>query len=336
MKKEECKDILIITEVYKGQIHRVSYELLNKCQEFRRQDEIIECLALAHEKADFGELCLRGADVVTVMDSQGFAEPNEVLFAKNIVSYIKERKPAIVLIGATHFGRSLGPKIAAALETGLTADCTDLKVDDEGNLEQIRPAFSDNILAHIKTITGPQMATVRYKEFDEAERDISREINVRKIQPYFDKDSAVEIIDMISLGQVDITDAEVIIAGGRGIKKEEDLELLQNLADALGGQVGVSRALVDIGMAPSSIQVGYSGNRVKPKIYIACGISGAPQHLAGMKESDYIVAINSDPSAPIFNIANCGIVGDLYDVVPRLTAHFTKIRPISPNQVFGK
>lgn len=168
------------------------------------------------------------------------------------------------------------------------------------------PAFSDNILAHIKTMNRPQMATVRYKEFQEAQLREDAVIRIEKLPPYVTESKGVRIEDIASIGEVDITDAEVVVAGGRGIRKEEDLQLLQELADVLGGQVGVSRALVDAGMAASSIQIGYSGNRVKPKVYIACGISGAPQHLAGMKESDLIIAINSDPSAPIFQVSDYG------------------------------
>lgn len=323
MNREEYKGVLIITEAFNGEIHRVAYELLNKSKDIiAATGERLECLVLTDKECDFEQLCQRGADKVWFMKSDDFQYPEEVTFADNIVAFIKEHKPAAVLTGATHFGRSLAPRVAAALETGLTADCTDLKVDEEGNLEQIRPAFSDNILAHIKTAARPQMATVRYKEFEEAARDTARSGEVEVIAPYCGKAAGSFVEEMVSLGDTDITDAEVVVAGGRGVKKEEDLQLLQQLADLLGGQVGVSRALVDAGMAPSAIQVGYSGNRVKPKVYIACGISGAPQHLAGMKESDLIIAVNSDPAAPIFNVADYGFVGDLYEVLPKMMEYF--------------
>lgn len=324
MSREEYRGVLIITEGYNGEIHRVAYELLNKGREIAASTgERVECLVLSDQDCDFDELCLRGADKVWFMKSDAFRYPEEVLFSENITAFIREHKPAAVLTGATHFGRSLAPRVAAALSTGLTADCTDLQVDEEGNLEQIRPAFSDNILAHIKTAARPQMATVRYKEFEEAAVDVTRGILIEEIEPYTLKAfGSVFVEEMLSLGETDITDAEVVVAGGRGMKKEEDLQILQQLADVLGGQVGVSRALVDAGMASSAIQVGYSGNRVKPKVYIACGISGAPQHIAGMKESDLIIAINRDPAAPIFRVADYGFVGDLYEVVPKLTAYF--------------
>lgn len=328
MDEKKYSGVLILAETEHGKVHRVAYELLNKGRQIADAcGESLSCLLLApgtFETSACSELCLRGADQVYVMKSAAFLHPEEVLFAQNIISYIKEYRPKTLLIGATHLGRSLAPRIAAALGTGLTADCTDLQVDEEGNLEQIRPAFSDNILAHIKTAARPQMATVRYKEFQEAPLCEKAQIQVQEVPPYIEENRSVKIEQAISIGDADITDAEVVVAAGRGIRKEEDLALLQELADILGGQVGVSRALVDAGMAPSSIQVGYSGNRVKPKVYIACGISGAPQHLAGMKEADVIIAVNNDPSAPIFNIADYGFVGDLYEVLPALTAHFRK------------
>lgn len=328
MEEKNYSGVLILAETEHGKVHRVAYELLNKGRTIADAcGESLSCLLLAldtFESSACRELCLRGADQVYVMKSEAFQHPEEVLFAENIISFIEEKKPDTVLVGATHLGRSLAPRVAAALGTGLTADCTDLQVDEDGNLEQIRPAFSDNILAHIKTVTRPQMATVRYKEFQEAPVSDKARIEIKEIAPYIEENRSVKIEQAVSIGDMDITDAEVVVAAGRGVRKEEDLALLQELADLLGGQVGVSRALVDAGMAPSSIQVGYSGNRVKPKVYIACGISGAPQHLAGMKEADVIIAVNNDPSAPIFNIADYGFVGDLYEVLPALTEHFRK------------
>ena len=321
--ENEYKGILIIAEMEGDHIHRVAFELLYKGRQLAEAaGESLSCLLLTGCETDASELCLKGAEQVYVMEDACFAQPEERLFAENIVSFIRERRPATILIGATHLGRSLAPRMAAALETGLTADCTELKIADDGALEQIRPAFSDNILAHIKTMNRPQMATVRYKEFQEATLCGGAEIRIEKIQPYVKEHKGVKIEEIISTCDVDITDAEVVVAGGRGIRKEEDLQLLQELADVLGGKLGVSRALVDAGMAASSIQVGYSGNRVKPKVYIACGISGAPQHIAGMKDADLIIAVNNDPSAPIFNISDYGFVGDLYEIEPKLTEAF--------------
>lgn len=320
--------ILVVAEQNGGAFHKVTYELLNKGKELAEQltgqgaekeRTVVSCLLLGPDGIDGKEANYRGAETVYYMKSDSFAAPEETLFQKNITAFIEEYRPEIVLVGATNFGRSLAPRVAAALETGLTADCTDLKVDGDGRLIQIRPAFSDNILAHIKTAKNPQMATIRYKEFDEAPRNEKLPESVKEIPTYFEADGRSRVIEMFSEEDFDITEAEVVVAGGRGIRRKEDLALLEELAELLGGKLGISRALVDAGLAGSSHQVGYSGNRVKPKVYIACGISGAPQHLAGMKESQVIIAINTDPSAPIFKIADVGYVGDLYEIVPKLT-----------------
>lgn len=315
----EYKGILVIAEQNNNIIHKVSYELLNKARELAEELNVpLNCLLLGNGGIDVKELNYRGADTVFFMKSDIFSYADEYLYKKNIVKFINENKPEIILIGATNFGRSLAPRIAAALKTGLTADCTNLKIDEEGHLIQIRPAFSDNILAYIKTARFPQMATIRYKEFPEAERNLNRKANIVEFSPYFNNNDKINVIKTFCDSDIDITEAEIVVAAGRGIKKKEDLKMVETLAHKLGGVMGVSRALVDAGMASSAYQVGYSGNRVKPKIYIACGISGAPQHLAGMKESKLIIAINSDPSAPIFSIADYGYVGDIYDIIPNL------------------
>lgn len=311
--------VLVIAEQNNGDIHKVSYELLGKGRELC---EKLECplysLVLGGEGVNAEELNYHGADKVFYMKDKCFEVPEEFLFKENIVRFIEEHKLEVVLIGATNFGRSLAPRIAASLRTGLTADCTDLDIDEEGKLIQVRPAFSNNILAHIKTATLPQIATIRYKEFNEGKRDENKEKNISILEAYISSNDKIEILNIFKEDEFDITEAEVVVSGGRGIKKKEDLELLQELARLLGGHLGASRAIVDAGMIGSAHQVGYSGNRVKPKVYIACGISGAPQHIAGMKEAELIIAINSDSTAPIFNYANYGYVGDLYEIVPKM------------------
>ena len=319
-------EILVLAEQNYGKIHPVTYELIGKASELAaRTSGFVSCLMVGPSGIPLEELCYRGAYPVYYMEDPCFGNADEMLFKENIVSALKDIRPQMVLIGATTFGRSLAPRIAGALNTGLTADCTDLQVDEDGRIIQIRPAFSDNILAHIKTVTDPQMATIRYKEFNEADRDPSRTVDIRKLTPARTL-SGIEVLCTRELGGVDVTKADVIVATGRGFKKKEDLALAEDLAEALGGVMAASRALVDAGMVSSQIQVGYSGHRVKPKVYIACGISGAPQHLAGMKESGTIIAINSDPSAPIFKIADIGYVGDLYEILPMLTERFRKER----------
>lgn len=240
------------------------------------------------------------------------------------MNLVKEENPEIFLLGATHLGRSLGPRIAVALKTGLTADCIDLKVDEEGNLIQIRPAFSGNILAHIKTKTRPQISTVRYKVMEKRKRDPTRKGEIIMKDSEVVENSGTNILKKEKAGEVNITEADIIVSGGRGLKKPDDFKILHELADFLGGVVGSSRPLVDEGWIGREHQVGFSGNTVKPKLYFACGISGAPQHLAGMRDSDIIVAINTDPSAPIFKVADYGIVGDLYEVVPKLIDEIRK------------
>lgn len=319
MEEKEYKGILVFAEQKNGVIHKVSYELINKAVELASKLKApIYSVVLGPKDMAVEELIYRGAQEVFYIEGDEFNQPQELLYKKNIVALIKKIKPEICLFGATSFGRSLAPRIAGNLKTGLTADCTDLKIDDDQKLIQIRPAFSDNILAYIKTKTYPQMATIRYKEFSEAIRNVEMKGKITKIAPVDFNDNLVKIIKELKSKSTDITEAEVVVAGGRGLKSPEDFKLLQELAELLGGVVGASRTVVDEGYISNNYQVGYSGNRVKPKLYIACGISGAPQHLAGMKEALNIVAINTDPSAPIFNIANIGIVGDIYEVVPKL------------------
>lgn len=319
MGEKKYSGILIFAEQKNHVIHKVSYELLSKGRELANQlKSSVYCVVLGPEGINLQELIYRGADEIYYVESDVFNEPEEMIYTKNIIHLIEKIKPEICLFGATSFGRSLAPRIAGGLKTGLTADCTELQVDEDGRLIQIRPAFSDNILAHIKTKTFPQMATIRYKEFSEAVRDTSRQGKIVKMDAILIEQPAVKILEELECVEEDISEAEVVVAGGRGIKTPEDFKMLYELAELLGGVVGASRAVVEENYISSQHQVGYSGNRVKPKIYIACGISGAPQHLAGMREAERIVAINADPSAPIFNIADIGIVGDLYEVVPAL------------------
>ncbi|MBR2748968.1 MAG: electron transfer flavoprotein subunit alpha/FixB family protein [Firmicutes bacterium] len=319
------KGILVLCEYTDKGIHRVAYELLNKGREIAdKLGQPLEALVVAPENVDVTELMERGADRVYHIKGECFRVSEEILYKENVVEFIKEYSPMVCLIGATEFGRSAAPRIACALGTGLTADCTDLVVNEAGEFIQVRPAFSDNILAHIKTVTFPKFCTVRYKEFAEAGRTEGRRTESKTLEPYCTEIKGCEIVDVTDIGAKDISEADVIVAAGRGVKTKEDMAIIEALADALGGTVGASRALVDAGIASSAIQVGYSVHRVKPIVYIACGISGAPQHMAGMKESDTIIAINKDPSAPIFNIADYGIVGDLYEVVPALTRRFSR------------
>lgn len=320
MMGKEYSGVLIFAEQKNNIIHKVAYELLGKGKKLSKK---IGCsliaIVLGPEIIDTQELIYRGANkVYHVTDEELFNKPDELTYSENIVKLINDIKPEICLFGATTFGRSLAPRVAALLGSGLTADCTDLQVDNDLKLIQVRPAFSENILAHIKSDTYPQMATVRYKEFDEAVRDENNNGKIIKLEAVSTVLNRIEILKEISKEDSNIADANVVIAAGASIKSTEDLKMIKELAQLLGAEVGASRALVETGIISKEHQVGYSGNRVKPTIYIACGISGAPQHLAGMKESDIIIAINNDPSAPMFNVADYSIVGDMYKIIPEL------------------
>ncbi|MCD6435334.1 MAG: electron transfer flavoprotein subunit alpha/FixB family protein [Clostridiales bacterium] len=323
------KGIMVFAQQNDGEIHKVTYELINKAKELGNSQEMpIYAALFGMVQTPIEELFYRGVDKVFLIEDSMMDQPDEMLYTENFYNVIKIANPEIVLIGATAFGRSIAPRLAARLETGLTADCTDLKIDGDGKLIQIRPAFSDNILAHIKTDTLPQMATIRYKEFEEATRDESKTGEIIHITAQALNVSFVEIIKKISSKEIDISEAEIIVSGGRGLKKAEDFKMLEKLANLIGGVVGASRAVVDDGYISKDHQVGYSGNRVKPKIYIACGISGAAQHIAGMRESDTIIAINNDPSAQIFNYADIGIVADMYEIVPQMISYLNNKRRV--------
>ena len=314
------KSVMVFAEHHNGAIRAVCYELLGKGRELA--DALgaeLNCAYFDSPGADINEMLSHGADRVYYVEGDKiFDAPDELLYAANLVRLIKKVRPEIVLFGATPFGRSLAPRVAASLGAGLTADCTELAIDaSDGKLIQIRPAFSGNILARIMTKTLPQMATVRGGEFREAEPAHGGTGEIIKICAEYTRPSFIEIRELRQK-QFDITDAEVIVAAGAGLKKASDFEMIKELAELLNGSVGASRPLVENGFIAKDFQVGYSGSRVRPKLYVACGISGSAQHMAGMKDSETIVAINADASAPIFNIADIGVVGDMYEVIPAM------------------
>lgn len=322
------KGVMVFAEQKDGKVHPISAELLGKGREIADKLGVnLSSVFLGYQiKDEAWNLIYHGADRVFLYDHPSLQDFSIACYKQNIVNLIREEKPEILLVGATHLGRSLGPRIAAALGTGLTADCTDLSLDAEGNLIQIRPAFTGNILAYIKTKTRPQMSTVRYKVMEMRERDPNRSGQIIEKTPEVVDDVGVKVVRKERTSEVNIADAEVIVSAGRGLKKPEDFSIIKKLADVLGGVVGASRALVDAGWIGKEHQVGFSGNTVKPKLYVACGISGSPQHLAGMRNSDTIVAINTDLSAPIYKVADYGIVGDLYEVIPKLINEISRRR----------
>jgi electron transfer flavoprotein alpha subunit len=268
------------------------------------------------------ELIRWGADSVYLSNDPGYQTFNDEPYAELLSLLIKEHRPEIVLAGATAIGRSFFPRVAARLRTGLTADCTSLEIDKEtGNLLQIRPAFGGNIMATILCPNNrPQMATVRPRVMKRGSYDGNRtgEIIHVEAEGLLSRTKVLQTIKEVSEVTVNLHEADIIVSGGRGLGDPKGFKLLGELAEVLGGALGASRAAVDEGWIPYSHQVGQTGKTVCPKIYIACGISGAVQHLVGMQSSDIIIAINRNPEAPIFNVANYGIVGDIYEIVPLL------------------
>jgi len=314
------KGILIYAEVESGRVHPVAFELLGKAREIGEKiSGQVWSIILGHGIKDLAsELIQYGADKVFVYDHLTLREFDVIRYKEILVDFVKKFNPEIFLIGATPLGRSLAPRVAAALRTGLTADCIDLRIDEDGDLIQIRPAFTGNILAHIKTKSRPIMATVRYRVMEMPEKDLSRSGEIIEMDVPEIGETGLKMLGEVEERRVNLAEADIIVAGGRGLKSKDDLKMLEKLASLLGGVVGVSRPLVDEGWISKDHQVGFSGNTVKPKLYIACGISGSPQHLAGMRDSEIIVAINVDPSAPIFRYTDYGVVGDLYEVLPKL------------------
>ena len=326
------KDVWIFAEQRDGKIQSITYELLGEGRKLADQlgMRLAAVLLGAHVRERAGELVSRGADIVHVVDQPELEYFQDEPYAAALIELIRKHKPCIMLCGATTIGRSLVSRVAVTVKAGLTADCTALAIDPETkNLLQTRPAFGGNIMATIITPNHrPQMATVRHKVMKEAPVDSSRsgQTVVEQIAAEVLKcrTKRLKFIPEVET-TMNIAEANIIVSGGRGLQAPENFSLIRELAGVLGAGVGSSRAAVDAGWIPYSHQVGQTGKTVCPKIYFACGISGQIQHLAGMSSSDIIVAINKDPEAPIFKYATYGIVGDLFKVVPALTAEFKKI-----------
>ena len=268
------------------------------------------------------EIVAYGVDEVWMIDHPDIGDFCEDVHADLVAEILMEKKPAVFLGGGTVVGRSLLPRVAARIYTGLTADCTELTIDPEEKLlSQTRPAFGGNIMATIFCRNHrPQMATVRHKVMEPAEKINGKTGKILELNHIPLPESRFEILEFVEekTSTVNLADADFIVSGGRGLKDPKNFALIEGFAETIGAAVGASRAAVDAGWIPYSHQVGQTGKTVNPTIYVACGISGAIQHLAGMKSSDIIVAINSDPNAPIFDVADYGIVGDLFDVIPEI------------------
>ena len=322
----DYKGVWVFAEQREGELQKVSLELLGEGR--RVADKLgvkLTALLLGNNVSNLAEkLAAHGADEVLVAEDKNLEHYTTDAYTKVICDLATERKPGILFVGATFIGRDLGPRIAARLSTGLTADCTSIDVEVEnGDLLATRPAFGGNLMATIACPNHrPQMATVRPGVFEAVTTDASK-CNIEKVNVNLaDSDVRTKVIETVKTAKdiIDISEAKVIVAGGRGVGSKENFAMLQELADVLGGVVAGSRAAVEKGWIENAYQVGQTGKTVKPTIYLACGISGAIQHVAGMQDSEVIIAINKDETAPIMSVADYGIVGDVKKVLPELIA----------------
>ena len=325
-------NILLYAEVTRENfLHTVLFELAYKAQELAQKLDKAEVSAFLICKtglaAEFKEAFINsGFDNVYITEDDSLENYSTELYSKIALDIIKEVKPDIILVGATTQGRDLAPRISSSLHTGLTADCTGLDINEKGQLAATRPTFGGKLMATIFCKTLPQMATVRPKVFKPAPENIVKDTKFVYFKPDIEniktKVEFVEFVKGMNTCINELDSAQIIVAGGRGMKNEAGFELLKNFAESIGGCVGASRGAVEMGLAPVDIQIGQTGKTVTPKLYIACGISGAIQHIVGMQESDKIIAINNDEKAPIFEVCDCGYVGDVFEVLPRLINEF--------------
>ena len=337
MALEEYKGVYIYAQQVDNKVNNIAFELIGEAKKLAADlgTEVTAVLIGSDMMPLTKDLAEAGADKIIVVDDPELKEYRTEPYTHALASVIQEFKPDIMLVGATAIGRDLGPRVSCRVKTGLTADCTQLDIGDFPlkpipNQEQLhnqllmtRPAFGGNTIATIACpYNRPQMATVRPGVMQALPREAGRTAEIIEFNPGFTPDHKyVEILDIVkNAGNVvDIQDAKILVSGGRGVGSPENFAILDDLADAIGGVVSCSRAVVDAGWKPKDLQVGQTGKTVRPNLYMAIGISGAIQHLAGMEESDLIIAINKDESAPIFEVADYGVVGDLNKIVPELT-----------------
>ena len=327
----DYKGVWVFAEQREGELQKVSLELLGEGR--RQADKLgvkLTALLLGSNIEGLSKtLAEHGADEVLIADDKLLEHYTTDAYTKVICDLVNERKPGILFVGATFIGRDLGPRVAARLNTGLTADCTSIDVEVEnGDLLATRPAFGGNLMATIACPEHrPQMATVRPGVFAKVESD-GANCNIEKVNVELtDSDVRTKVLETVKTAKdiIDISEAIVIVSGGRGVGSKENFALLEELANILGGTVAGSRAAVEKGWIENAYQVGQTGKTVKPSIYIACGISGAIQHVAGMQDSDMIIAVNKDETAPIMKVADYAIVGDIKKVLPELIAQAKEI-----------
>ena len=328
----QYKGVWVIAEHYNNKIHNVAFQLLGKGRELADVLKVNLSLVLLGDDFDdkLEELGQYGEDEIIYVKSKILKDYYSDLYVKTLTELIQENKPEIILIGATPTGRDFAPRVAKRLNAGLTADCTGLTIDLETrNLLQTRPTFGGNIMATIRTPSSrPQMSTVRPGIFKIAPKT-NKKAKIRKINyDYKQKDSVTKIVKVISREKIKINleEAEIIVSGGRGVKSKENWHISEELAEILNAEVGGSRVTVELNWVDHDRQVGQTGKTVSPKLYIACGISGAIQHIVGMQGADIIIAINKDENAPIFKVAHYGIVGDLNKVIPALIEEIKKTK----------
>nr|WP_307504650.1 electron transfer flavoprotein subunit alpha/FixB family protein [Paeniclostridium ghonii] len=317
--------VMVFVEQRSGEIQNVSLELLGKGRELADKiNNKLSAVLLGHNIESLSEELIQyGADEVVYVEDENLDVYLTSTYTKALTEVINKKNPDIVLVGATTIGRDLAPRVSATIETGLTADCTSLEIDEENQgLLMTRPAFGGNIMATIICPNNrPQMSTVRPGVMKKLEKDINRTGNVEKIDvDFLECYKNVEVLEYVkeNIKKVNIEDAKVLISAGRGLGSKENMDALYELADLLGAEVSASRAVVDAGWIDKSRQVGQTGKTVRPDVYIACGISGAIQHLAGMEESEYIIAINNNSDAAIFEVADLSLVGDVNKVIKNL------------------
>ncbi len=331
MDKSAYKNVFVFCEQRNGDIQPVALELLGKAQELASalNEKVVGMLLGDGIRDEAQKLIEYGADEVICADCPELKSYLTEQYSQVVYQMIEQYQPSIVLFGATTIGRDLAPRLSARLSTGLTADCTKLEISEEGELMMTRPAFGGNLMATIMCVEHrPQMSTVRPGVMQKRDRDANRKGNIIDFKPTFDTSKfKVKLLQEVKneKDRVDITEAKILVSGGRGVGNKEGFAKLQRLADVLGAQVSSSRAMVDAGVMDHDRQVGQTGKTVRPDVYFACGISGAIQHLAGMEESELIIAINKDKFAPIFQVADLGIVGDVNKVIPLLTEKIEKI-----------
>lgn len=330
----DYKGVWVFAEQRDGELQKIALELLGEGRVIADKLNVELTAVLLGNKMDdeAKELLAYGADKVIYVEDKKLGHYTTDAFTETFCKLIKSDKPEIMFIGATYLGRDLGPRIAARIGTGLTADCTALDIEEKtGHLLMTRPAFGGNLMATIMcTEHRPQMSTVRPGVFSKLEKDDSRidesKIDKRSITFSDDVDriKVMEVVKELS-ETVDLTEADFIVSGGRGVGSKENFKIIEELAEALGGAVGGSRATIENGWIDKSLQVGQTGKTVRPLVYVACGISGAIQHLAGMQDSDYIIAINKDSTAPMIGVADLSLIGDLNKLVPELTKQIKSI-----------